>query len=493
MDNPNHTKLNLGEVKDKLIRLTEKTKNIKLKKLGSLGKKVDIDKLKTTYLKIALIAVMLISIVALSITGYRAYQASLVAFDVYLGNEKIGTVREQDSVLSIMDSLQKDLSKTYNIDVVLNEDLRFEETKVKDEFITDTEELRKTIKDRTGFLVYGYVLIVDGEEVGALKSQEEIEEIINKIKEPFEASMAENDNIKEIKIVEDVKIEKQLMPLYKIGNGEDLYNHLLTSSEEIKTHTVEVGESFWTIAKFYGITVDELIAANPDKKPEKLQIGDEIKLVVPKPVLTVATISEVEYTEKIKYETEIEYSDNMYKTEKKTKVAGQAGEKRVLANEIRHNGYLVAREILEEEVIKEPTTEIIVRGTKEPPKTVATGVFLMPTRGTISSRYGMRSGRMHYGLDIAAKTGTPIYAADGGKVVYAGYKGNYGYLVEIDHGNGFKTRYAHCSKILVKVGDKVYKGQHIANIGSTGRSTGPHLHFEVLKNGKNQNPANYLK
>lgn len=100
---------------------------------------------------------------------------------------------------------------------------------------------------------------------------------------------------------------------------------------------------------------------------------------------------------------------------------------------------------------------------------------------------------MHYGIDIASKTGTPIYAADGGKVVYAGYKGNYGYLVEIDHGNGFKTRYAHCSKILVKVGDKVYKGQHIANVGNTGRSTGPHLHFEVLKNGKNQNPANYVR
>ena len=236
-----------------------------------------------------------------------------------------------------------------------------------------------------------------------------------------------------------------------------------------------------------------MIAANPDKVPEKLQIGDEVKLVVPKPVLTVETVSEVEYTDKIKYETKIEYNDNMYKTEKKVKVAGQAGEKKVLANEIRHNGIVVAREVIEEEVLKEPVTEVIIKGTKEPPKTVATGTFMMPTRGTISSRYGMRSGRMHYGLDIAAKVGTPIYAADGGKVTYAGYKSSYGYLVEIDHGNGYKTRYAHCSKILVKVGDKVYKGQHIANVGNTGRSTGPHLHFEVLKNGVNQNPAKFIK
>ena len=274
------------------------------------------------------------------------------------------------------------------------------------------------------------------------------------------------------------------MPLYKIGNVEDLYNYLLTSSEEIKTHTVEVGESFWTIAKIYNLSVDDLISANPDKNPEKIQIGDEVKLVVPKPVLTVATVAEVEYTEKIKYETEFEYNDKMYKTEKKTKVTGANGERKVVANEVKHNGILVEKEIVKEEILQNPTTEVIIKGTKEPPKTVATGAFSMPTRGTISSRYGMRNGRMHRGLDIAAKTGTAINAADGGKVVYAGYRGAFGNLVEIDHGNGFKTRYAHCSKILVKVGDKVYKGQHIANVGNTGRSTGSHLHFEVLKNGK---------
>ena len=100
---------------------------------------------------------------------------------------------------------------------------------------------------------------------------------------------------------------------------------------------------------------------------------------------------------------------------------------------------------------------------------------------------------MHTGLDISASLGTPIKAADGGKVVFVGRKGAYGNMVEIDHGNGYKTRYAHCSKMLVKVGDKVYKGQHIANVGNTGRSTGPHLHFEVLKNGKSQNPSKYLK
>src|SRR5690606_14471224 len=110
----------------------------------------------------------------------------------------------------------------------------------------------------------------------------------------------------------------------------------------------------------------------------------------------------------------------------------------------------------------------------------------------LTSRYGMRNGRMYYGLDIAASVGTPIRAADGGKVTYAGWKGSYGYLVEINHENGYVTRYAHCSSINVKVGQRVYKGQVIARVGNTGRSTGPHLHFEVLKNGRHVNPAGYI-
>ncbi len=483
MDNPNQISMSFEYIKKQSKKFIDYGKKFQLKNIN----------FKSLHMKMALSGLMILSIIALSITGYKANQIKMKAFDVYLGNNKVGTIRQQEEVFNIMKSLEADLSGEYDIDIVLDKDIKFEEVKAKDNLITSSDELKKEIKSKISFLVYGYVLKVNEIEVGALKTKEEIENILNRIKEPYEDSNKDNAHIKEIKIVENIEIVKKEMPLYKIGDAEELYNHLLTSSEEIKTHTVEVGESFWTIARIYNLSVDELATANPDKNPEKLQIGDEVKLVVPKPVLTVATVSEVEYTEKIKYETEFEFNDKMYKTEKKTKVAGANGERKVVANEIKHNGILVEKEIVKEEILENPTTEIIIKGTKEPPKTVATGVFAMPTRGSISSRYGMRNGRMHRGLDIAARTGTSIKAADGGKVVFAGYKGAYGNLVEIDHGNGFRTRYAHCSKILVKVGDKVYKGQHIANVGNTGRSTGSHLHFEVLKNGKNYNPSNYLK
>lgn len=99
----------------------------------------------------------------------------------------------------------------------------------------------------------------------------------------------------------------------------------------------------------------------------------------------------------------------------------------------------------------------------------------------------------HSGLDFPSPSGTPIRASAGGLVVYAGYRGDYGRQVEIDHGNGLVTRYSHASRLRVKIGDVVTPGQHIADIGSSGRSTGPHLHFEVLKSGRFVDPEDYLR
>ena len=119
--------------------------------------------------------------------------------------------------------------------------------------------------------------------------------------------------------------------------------------------------------------------------------------------------------------------------------------------------------------------------------------FINPTSGIISSRYGRRWDRSHNGIDVAASTGTPIYAAAGGTITYSGYNsGGYGYLIKMSHGNGVETYYGHCSQLLVSSGTTVSQGQLIAKVGSTGRSTGPHLHFEVRLNGTPQNPLNYV-
>ena len=118
--------------------------------------------------------------------------------------------------------------------------------------------------------------------------------------------------------------------------------------------------------------------------------------------------------------------------------------------------------------------------------------FIRPTSGVVTSRFGSRWGSTHTGIDIGAPTGTPIKAAAGGTVIFSGWKGTLGKLVVISHGNGVQTYYAHCSSLLVASGDTVSAGQLIAKMGSTGRSTGPHLHFEIRLNGYAINPQSYI-
>lgn len=119
--------------------------------------------------------------------------------------------------------------------------------------------------------------------------------------------------------------------------------------------------------------------------------------------------------------------------------------------------------------------------------------FELPVKNpVITSRFGLRTRNYHSGIDLACSTGTPIIAAEDGVVTFAAWSGNYGYLVKIQHAEGYETYYAHCSKILTTVGAEVSKGDVIANVGSTGRSTGPHLHLEIRYEGSPINPEIFI-
>lgn len=148
------------------------------------------------------------------------------------------------------------------------------------------------------------------------------------------------------------------------------------------------------------------------------------------------------------------------------------------------------------EVAKENTVEKLNIDTTESIADInGIKVATLPVTGTISSRYGVSSKirvSTHTGLDIAATTGTPIKVVADGTITLAAYSGSYGYLVKVDHGNGVETWYGHTSKMLVKEGQAVKAGNTIALVGSTGNSTGPHLHFEVRINGEHVNPQKYL-
>ena len=223
-----------------------------------------------------------------------------------------------------------------------------------------------------------------------------------------------------------------------------------------------------------------------------LHVGDKLNSQEEIPLLTVETVEITTMAESVPYETEYQTSSYYYEGETYVTRSGSNGRASITARLTKHNGKVVEREDLDSEIIIEPVNEIIVKGTKPVPPKIGTGTFIRPVNVGIYASYGYRWGRMHEGIDLAAPTGTPIKAADGGTVVSAGWHSNYGYMIIIDHGANTRTLYAHCSKLNVSAGNKVYQGQVIGLVGNTGRSTGPHCHFEIHINGRTVNPANYV-
>ncbi len=443
-------------------------------------------------LRKSLAVVVAFGVIGISYVSYSINDTKTKAVNVFLGEEQIGVIRTKEEAEKAYTELKESLVDTYQMDVSIDKDLHFEDTNAKDDVLTSYGELKSNIQSKISIGVTGYELEVDGESLGIFKSGEEVDFILNSIKEPYIGENGRESKITQTSFLESIDIIKKETNFSKLSDPGATIESIRLGKDEMRTHTVEVGESYWIIARMYDTHVEDLINANPGQSPESLQPGDEVKLFVPTPLLTVVTNEEVEYTEETNYETEVTNDDSLYKNQKKITVKGEKGLSQIKATEIRHNGLLVEKNVIEEVVIEEPVTEKIVQGTKELPKTAAKGSFIVPTSGRMTSPYGMRSGRMHRGIDLANSSGTSVYAADGGKVTFSGYSGSYGYMVEINHENGYVTRYAHNSKLLVKNGERVYRGQLISKMGNTGRSTGSHLHFEVIVNGSHKNPSRYI-
>jgi len=197
--------------------------------------------------------------------------------------------------------------------------------------------------------------------------------------------------------------------------------------------------------------------------------------------------------EEIPYEIEQVNDYTLYRGRVSISQQGQPGENALIARVVELNGVEVYSDILDRSTLRNPIPRIERVGQREPPPTIAHGRFVRPSAGTLTSRFGPRWGRMHNGVDLAAPVGTPIRAADGGRVIFSGWDGGFGNVIRIDHENGYVTVYAHNSANLVRVGERVAQGQHIANMGSTGNSTGSHLHFEIRRNGSPVDPWPFIR
>lgn len=208
--------------------------------------------------------------------------------------------------------------------------------------------------------------------------------------------------------------------------------------------------------------------------------------------LEVKTISVVKTRTQLSYGTKTVYSNKQSIGSSQVTTQGENGISEKAEEIVTVNGKTQTQTELYDKVIKEAVDKVVTVGTASNSYKAVSSGFIKPISGryTITSYYG--DGRNHKGIDFAADMRTPILAVASGTVIYSGYDGDYGYNVIIEHSSGIRTRYAHASALCVSAGDKVSQGEMIATVGSTGWSTGSHLHFEVIVNGSRVNPAPYL-
>lgn len=447
-------------------------------------------KLKKLKLIISIVIFVLV-IAALVVVKYESTRAYSVSVNGYY----VGVVKNKSTINMLVNEINQKQSQKYEAEVKPHLNIEYEEVKGFDVKITPEKEIQKKLEDILTYDVKAAVIKIDGAAIVWVKDATMAEEVLKEVKASF-ITKDSNTQLMEAKFMEDVEIEEEFVsPDRVIERQQDAVRTLLTGTNEIKVHRVKKGECLWTIASEHRMTVSDIKKANPQMKSEILQIGQELNLVVPKPYLNVLTKEKLKYTRGIPYETKVEYDEDLWSWQSRVKRNGVYGIKEVKAIVTKKNGVEIKREILEERVLKEPQARIVVKGTRTAPSR-GTGRFIWPLRGRITSPFGWRWTRygreFHNGVDIAAPYGTPVRAADSGTVTFRGWRGGYGRLIIIEHGNGYSTYYAHLSSYEVELGQAVEKGEVIGRVGSSGRSTGPHTHFEIRKNGEPVNPLNFF-
>lgn len=432
--------------------------------------------------------------IALIITGIATLNY-FTAYEYYYNGRLLGVIKKQEDVLKITSIVSEQLSKEHSTKVDINptNDITFKRIISQRSDLDQTEEVLRKLTYMRNINVEAYAIYIDDKRVTVIDNKKDAKQVLDRVMEMYSQNF-DNVQYEAVEFKEKVKIKKVDAKLGALEDQNEAVNRLLTGATKSKIHIVIAGESLSMIAKSYGLTLKELLEMNPTLDPTKLPIGQQLVVNKSAPMLTIKTVEVATYVEPIPYATEKREDASKYQGEKSIKVAGVNGLKRVTARITRENGVQIASQELTSIVEQPPVTEVVVEGTKKQPPRIGTGVLKYPlAKFTITSRFGTRwGGEFHSGVDMAAPTGTRISAADGGTVVYAGYNPSYGNVVKIDHGGGIMTLYAHCSALLVKNGERVYQGQQIAKVGSTGRSTGPHCHFEVRVNNKPKNPLNYL-
>ncbi|MDR0947855.1 MAG: peptidoglycan DD-metalloendopeptidase family protein [Ruminococcus sp.] len=349
--------------------------------------------------------------------------------------------------------------------------------------------------------IKAYGVTINGEFWGAIDEPMKITSYLNDLKAPYEAPDVTSLSFDK-EIVYDY--EQFYFP-YEIKDEQLLLDRLSGTAKEAVYITVELDDSPWSMAMANDMSLDEFLECPITDKngkviedmTKKFPVGARIQLSADVPYLSVLVTKPLTYTVDIPFKTEASYDSSMFKGKTTVTSRGKVGSETVEAEVTYRNGTIISRNILSRTQTLAPVTQYEIIGTKEPKTYVSTnggsGEYHWPVEGGYISAY-MGDRRGHQGLDIAAPYGTNIYAAANGTITRIGDKGDgYGKAIFVANDDGFITVYGHMSKTAdFAKGDYVVKGQLIGFVGSTGRSTGNHLHFEIRSSYGYEDPMDYV-
>lgn len=314
-----------------------------------------------------------------------------------------------------------------------------------------------------------------------------------------EEPLSANNEI--ISFVQSIRVERGLYPVSSVESLQSINVKLDSVVEGEQTYTIQQGDSPSLVADKVGIPTQTLINLNPDVTQSML-VGDVLVISHEQPFLQTKTVKTVTEEKEIAFTTETELDHNKASGYEKVVQEGKNGLEEIVSEVTYIDGYETERTVISKTTLQEPVTAKIVVGSLTSSQYNFSGSgaastesnvggYIWPVNGGyISCPIWGYSG--HTGTDIAAPAGTTIWASKGGTVAYAGWSNGYGYNVLINHGDGTKTRYAHCSSLAVYTGQQVSQGQVVGYVGQTGWASGNHCHFEIISNGTFLDARNYI-
>ncbi len=415
-----------------------------------------------------------------------------------LGGEEIATVESEQTLEQAADMVNQRLvsdavkareavsfSPSYRLSIV-----------DKSHYTTPTSLCDKMIEKSGGSIEEATGLYVNGELVGAIKSSADLNYLLQNLLNEAKGE----DKTAKASFVENVESVNGLYPVQRILSTDGI-KEILQGTQQVGSYTIEEGDTFEGIAEKLQISPEKLGTFLNGGAIEQLTAGDQVLLTRENPLLTIKIVKEESYEASVPFTTVTVNDDTQTTDYSEVTQEGIDGKEQCVDQVTYIDGVEISRETVSRTTLQEPVDKIIAVGTQkkvEPVEGVATGEMTWPVPYThrVMSTYQMRWGKMHNGIDISSSgiRGQSIVAADGGTVTYVKYHNyGYGYHLMIDHGNGMSTLYAHCNSINVTPGQKVAKGQVIATVGTTGDSTGNHLHFEVYRNGSRIDPLSCVR